>query len=186
MAACAVSKYDKNISREFGGNLEGKHSDWAAAALVCDAKWSLNGNLWDRRTFAADRQGCGKPHSKPQRLSPSSARLTTCALSKESQVPLTLCPLTQADALFARICPSPSSCEPIIDPTNLINPSIPHRLSQWEFCSVWKASVNVLHQVLQKFCTIMQCSWYGKRAAGRLPLLTPSPNQFRRFNCYCE
>jgi len=58
-----------------------------------------------------------------------SPRLTTCALSEESQVQngppsLTLCPLTRADALLARIYALPLQLRT-------------HRLSQWDRFALW-------------------------------------------------
>ena len=35
--------------------------------------------------------------------------------------------------------------------------------------------VNALRQVLQKFCTIMQRSWYGKRAVGPIAFTNAKP-----------
>lgn len=127
MAACAVSKYDKNISRGLGGNLEESTVTGRPQLSCMRCKVELERNLWDRRTFAADTQGCGKPHLKPQRLSPSFAppyHLRTLRGKPSPEWPpappsLTLCQLTRADALLARICP-PSSCVPIDYPNGIV------------------------------------------------------------------
>jgi hypothetical protein len=44
------------------------------------------------------------------------------------------------------------------------------------FCSVGKVCcINVLRQVLQKFCIIMQRSWFGKRAVGPVAFTNAKP-----------
>jgi hypothetical protein len=97
-----------------------------------------------------------------------SPRLTTCALPEESQVQngptsLTLCPLTRADALLARICPPPSSCVPIDYPNGIIL-----------LCG---ESVSVLHQcAASSSAKILHHAGTVSGQWARLPLLTPSPN----------